>query len=285
MTVPTTGPTAGPSAGPTGSAVIFSPYRVGALVLRYLYLYRNSWPRILELVYWPTVQMILWGFMTKFLLTESSFLAQASGVLISAVLLWDILYRSQLGVSLIFFEEMYARNLGHLFVSPLRPYEMVLALLSMSFFRTMIGLSGASALAFYFYHFSIFSLGFPLIAFFVNLIVMGWSMGLMIASIVMRWGLGAESLAWVIVFAVAPISGIYYPIHVLPEWLQTVAFLLPSSHVFEGMRAVMIDHEFRTDLLINAALLNVVFLAAGMTVFLSVFRIARKRGLLLNIGE
>ncbi len=281
MTVPTTGPTA----RPTGSAVIFSPYRVGALVLRYLYLYRNSWPRILELVYWPTVQMILWGFMTKFLLTESSFLAQASGVLISAVLLWDILYRSQLGVSLIFFEEMYARNLGHLFVSPLRPYEMVLALLSMSFFRTMIGLSGASALAFYFYHFSIFSLGFPLIAFFVNLIVMGWSMGLMIASIVMRWGLGAESLAWVIVFAVAPISGIYYPIHVLPEWLQTVAFLLPSSHVFEGMRAVMIDHEFRTDLLLNVALINVVFLAVGMTVFLSVFRIARKRGLLLNIGE
>ncbi len=281
MTVPTTGSTARPN----GSAVIFSPYRVGALVLRYLYLYRSSWPRILELVYWPTVQMILWGFMTKFLLTESSFLAQASGVLISAVLLWDILYRSQLGVSLIFFEEMYARNLGHLFVSPLRPYEMVLALLSMSFFRTMIGLSGASALAFYFYHFSIFSLGFPLIAFFVNLIVMGWSMGLMIASIVMRWGLGAESLAWVIVFAVAPISGIYYPIHVLPEWLQTVAFLLPSSHVFEGMRAVMIDHEFRTDLLINAALLNVVFLAVGMTVFLSVFRIARKRGLLLNIGE
>ncbi len=205
MTVPTTGPTA----GPTGSAVIFSPYRVGALVLRYLYLYRSSWPRILELVYWPTVQMILWGFMTKFLLTESSFLAQASGVLISAVLLWDILYRSQLGVSLIFFEEMYARNLGHLFVSPLRPYEMVLALLSMSFFRTMIGLSGASVLAFYFYNFSIFSLGFPLIAFFANLIVMGWSMGLMIASIVMRWGLGADSLAWVLVFAVAPICGIY----------------------------------------------------------------------------
>ena len=113
-------------------------------------------------------------------------------------------------------------------------------------------------------------------------IMMPWSG---FASIVMRWGLGAESLAWVIVFAVAPISGIYYPIAVLPEWLQTVAFLLPSSHVFEGMRAVMIDHEFRTDLLANAALINVFYLIAGMTVFLSVFRIARKRGLLLNIGE
>ena len=127
--------------------VAFSPFRVGALVLRYLYLLRGSWPRIVELVYWPTVQMVLWGFMTKFLLSETSLLAQASGVLISAVLLWDILYRSQLGVSLMFFEEMYSRNLGHLFVSPLRPYEMGCALLLMSLVRTLIGDGGASMLA------------------------------------------------------------------------------------------------------------------------------------------
>ena len=266
-------------------AIGFSPYRVGALVLRYLYLYRSSWTRIVELIYWPTVQMVLWGFMTKFLLTQSSFLAQASGVLISAVLLWDILYRSQLGVSLMFFEEMYARNLGHLFVSPLRPYEMVLALLLMSFFRTLIGVGGASLLAYYLYQFSIFSLGLPLIAFFANLLVMGWAMGLMIASIVLRWGLGAESLAWVVVFALSPLSGIYYPIAVLPGWLQPVVFLLPSSHVFEGMRAVMQQGVFREDLFLIAALLNAGYLVLGMAIFLAAFRVARKRGLLLSVGE
>ena len=263
----------------------YSPYRVGALVLRYLYLYRSSWPRLLELVYWPTVQMVLWGFMTKFLLAESSFLAQASGVLISAVLLWDILYRSQLGVSLIFFEEMYSRNLGQLFVSPLRPYEMISAMLTMSLFRTLIGLSGASVLAWYFYEFSLFSLGFPLIVFFANLLFMGWALGLIVASIVLRFGLGAESLAWVLIFALAPISGIYYPVSVLPGWLQAIAAALPSSHVFEGMRAVMIDGTFRADLLLNAGVLNLIYLGGGIAIFLGTFHVARRRGLLLNVGE
>ena len=265
--------------------VAFSPYRVLALLLRYLYLYRSSWTRLIELIYWPTVQMVLWGFMTQYLLTQASFLAKASGVLISAVLLWDILYRSQLGVSLMFFEEMYARNLGHLFVSPLRPSEMVLALLVMSLFRTLIGVGGASLLAFYLYRFSIFSLGFPLIACFANLLVMGWAMGLMIASIVLRWGLGAESLAWVVVFALSPLSGIYYPIDVLPEWLQVVALALPSSYVLEGMRALMREHVFETGLLLRALVLNAVYLTLGMGVFLSMFNVARRRGLLLNMGE
>jgi len=266
-------------------SVLFSPARVGALVLRYLYLYRSSWTRILELVYWPTVQMLLWGFMTRYLMDQTTLLAQASGVLISGVLLWDILYRSQLGVSLMFMEEMYARNLGHLFVSPLRPYELVLALLSMSLFRTLIGVGGASIIAFFLYHFSLFSLGFALIPFFVNLILFGWALGLALNGLVLRYGLGAESLAWVVVFALSPVSGIYYPISVLPEWLQAVAMALPSSYVFEGMRALMRDHRFETELLLRALALNAVYLGLGMAAFLAMFNVARRRGLLLNMGE
>ena len=109
--------------------------RVGALSLRYFYLLRGSWPRLVELAYWPTVQMILWGFITLFLVTQTSYIAQAFGVLLSAVMLWDVLFRSQLGVSVTFFEEMYSRNLGHLFVSPLRSWELILALMSMSLVR------------------------------------------------------------------------------------------------------------------------------------------------------
>ena len=272
--------------GPTNPAtVLFSPTRVGALVLRYLYLSRSSWTRLLELVYWPTVQMLLWGFMTRYLLDQTTLLAQASGVLISGVLLWDILYRSQLGVSLMFLEEMYARNLGHLFVSPLRPYEMVLALLSMSLFRTLIGVGGASLIAYFLYHFSLFSLGFALIPFFVNLIAFGWALGLALNGLVLRYGLGAESMAWVVVFALSPISGIYYPVSVLPEWLQWVALALPSSYVFEGMRALMREQVFETGLLLRALALNAIYLTFGMGVFLSMFNVARRRGLLLNVGE
>jgi ABC-2 type transport system permease protein len=263
----------------------FSLRRLGAMVLRYVYLLKGSWPRVLELAYWPTMQMILWGFITLFLLQHSAWVARASGVLLSAVLLWDVLFRGQLGVSLSFFEEMYSRNLGQLFVSPLRPYELVAATLLISLIRTVIGVGAAALLAIAFYHYSIFSMGLPLLAFFCNLLVMGWAIGLMVSALVLRYGLGAESLAWVAIFAVQPVSGIYYPIAVLPGWLQAVAMWLPSSHVFEGMRAVLIEHRFPAGQLLTAALLNVLYLALGVVVFLYAFQVARRRGLLLHVGE
>jgi len=259
--------------------------RIHAMVLRYVYLVRRSWPRILELFYWPTVQLILWGFITRFFVTNSTWVAQASGVLLAAVLLWDVLFRGQLGVSLAFFEEIYSRNLGYLFVSPLRVSELISALLLISLLRTVVGVGGAALLAIPLYDYSIFGLGLPLLGFFVNLLVMGWSVGLLVTGLVLRYGLGAESLAWVSIFALAPLSGIYYPIAVLPDWLQPVAWLLPSSHVFEGMRAVMIEHAVRSDLLLQAAGLNVVYLLVGAGVFLKAFNSARERGLLLHIGE
>ena len=269
--------------GSTGEWLSFR--RIGAMVLRYLYLLRSSGPRLLELFYWPTVQLVLWGFITQFFMTNSTWVAQASGVLLAAVLLWDVMFRGQLGVSLAFTEEMYSRNLGHLFVSPLRPYELVTALLVISLVRTLIGVSAAAVLAIPLYHYSIFELGLPLLTFFFNLIVMGWAIGLIVAAVVLRYGLGAESLAWVAIFAVAPVSGIYYPIAVLPGWLQPVAWLLPSAYVFEGMRAIMFDSLVRFDLMVKAAALNAIYLAVGVGVFLYSFRVARRRGTLLHVGE
>ena len=114
---------------------------------------------------------------------------------------------------------------------------------------------------------------------------MGWAIGLIVAAVVLRYGLGAESLAWIAIFAVAPVSGIYYPISVLPGWLQPVAWLLPSAYVFEGMRAIMFDSLVRFDLMGKAAALNAIYLAAGVAVFLYSFRVARKRGTLLHVGE
>src|SRR5947208_15247731 len=106
----------------------FSPARIWAMLLRYLSILRSSWPRTLELLYWPTLQMLIWGFMSQFFATNSSYVARAFGVLLGAVMLWDALFRSQLGLSISFLEEMWARNLGQLFVTPLRPYEWLISL-------------------------------------------------------------------------------------------------------------------------------------------------------------
>jgi ABC-2 type transport system permease protein len=276
---------------PTGPAPVaqdtpaFSLNRIGAMVLRYVYLFKGSWPRVLELTYWPTMQMVLWGFITLYLLKLNTFFAQATGILIAAVLLWDVLFRGQLGVAISFLEEMWSRNLGHIFVSPLRPGEFIVSLMIMSLIRTLIGVVPAALLAIWLYDISVFDMGLPLLAFFVNLQVMGWSIGLFVCGVLMRWGLGAESIAWLAIFAIAPFSGIYYPLSVMPDWLQEIVRILPSAHVFEGMRAVLLQHTFRLDLLFNAVALNVAYLAAGVAAFLYFFKLSRRHGLILQIGE
>lgn len=263
----------------------FSPARVGAMLRRYLYLLRSSWPRAIELVYWPTIQMVLWGFTSRFLMTNSSYVARAGGVLLAAVLLWDVMFRGQLGVSVSFLEELWSRNLGQLFVSPLRPYEWALSLLAMSLVRVAIGVVPAALLAIPLYHYSIFTLGLPLIAFFVLLVVMGWAVGLIIGALLLRHGLGAESMAWLAVFLIAPAAAIYYPVSVLPVWLQYVAWALPAAHVFEGMRAVMFQNRFPLDHFLAAAGLDLLYLAIGIVIFLHAFESARRHGALLQTGE
>jgi ABC-2 type transport system permease protein len=206
-------------------------------------------------------------------------------VLLAAVMLWDVMFRGQLGVSVSFLEELWSRNLGHLFVSPLRPYEWVISLLAMSLVRVIIGVVPAALMAIPLYHYSIFTLGPPLIAFFALLLVMGWGLGLIIGALLLRHGLGAESLAWLAVFLLAPASAVYYPVSVLPVWLQYASWALPSAHVFEGMRAVMFQGVFRLDHFFWALALDVVYTAFGAVVFLFAFRQARQRGALLQTGE
>jgi len=273
----------GPGAVP--AALVQSARRAQAMALRYAFILRASWPRILELAYWPLMQMVLWGFISEFLLTNSTWVAQAAGVLIAAVLLWDVLFRGQLGFSISFLEEMWSRNLPNLFVTPLRPLEFVIALIAMSLIRTLIGVIPAALLAIAFYHYSVFDLGLPLIAFFFNLMMLGWSVGLVITAIILRHGLGAESLAWMAMFALAPLSGVFYPVSTLPGWLQAVSWALPSSYVFEGMRAILFEGVFHGGYMLWALGLNLLYLALAGAFFLHTFHIARRDGLLLRLGE
>jgi ABC-2 type transport system permease protein len=267
----------------TGAAA--SARRVLALVRRHAYLMLKSWPRIVSMAYYPTVTMVLWAFLTLFLAPGNGFLRNAPGLFIGAVLLWDVLFRGQLGVSLTFVEEIYSRNLGNLFVSPLTLPEYIAGQLAMSVLRTLIGVGGACVFAWLLFRYSIFSLGFPLLAFFTNLLVFGWAIGLAVSAMILRWGLGAEELAWAAIFMLAPVSGVYYPIGVLPTWLQPVAAVLPSAQVFEGMRAVLLDGTFPWPRFWAAASLNLGWLAAGAALFAFAVRHARRHGTLLQMGE
>jgi len=259
--------------------------RIGAVVLRHWYLISGSLPRLLDLCYWPLIQMVMWGFIQQFVMLQSSFFAQAAGLLLAAVMLWDVLFRGQIGLALSFFEEVYSRNLGHLLATPLRAWEYIAALMTASLIRTLIGMVPVTFLAIWFFGFSLYSLGIALIAFFVSLIVFGWSIGLFVSGLVLRYGLGAEGFAWAFIFALAPLSGVYYPTTILPHWLQGLSALLPASYIFDGMRAILLHRTLRLDLLAVAGALNLVWIALGVLAFLGFYEAARNRGSILQLGE
>ena len=262
-----------------------APHRIGAMVLRYWYLLLSSWPRLLELMYWPTLQIITWGFLQTYIASNAGFFTRAGGTLIGAVILWDILFRGQLGFSISFLEEMWARNIGNLMMSPLTPLEFLLALMTMSLIRLAIGIIPMTLIAVWFFDFNFYSLGLPLVAFFCNLIFTSWAVGIFVSGLVLRNGLGAESIVWTLMFALMPLACVYYPVQVLPHWLQWVAWSLPPTYVFEGMRALLSDHVFRSDLMLTALGLNAALLLASFAAFIALLRSARRAGSLLSSGE
>jgi ABC-2 type transport system permease protein len=265
--------------------------RVGAMLARYLYVLRSSWPRIAELVYWPAIQMFTWGFLQTYINAQANAagftgrFAVAAGTLIGALLLWDSLFRAQLGFSLSFLEEMWSRNMANILMSPLRPLEFVAALMTMSVIRLVIGVIPVTLLAFWFFGFNLWGLGLAVVAFFINLVLTSWAIGLFVSGLVLRNGMGAEAIAWSILFFVMPFACVYYPVSTLPTWLQWVAWSLPPTYVFEGLRALLVAHLFRADLMVEALAINVTLLVAGAIAFLGLLDSARRAGSLLQMGE
>ena len=259
--------------------------RIWAMVLRYWYVIRSSWPRTAELVYWPLVQMLTWGFLQSYLAQTTSFAAKAAGLFIGGVLLWDILVRSQLGFAVAFLEEIWSRNLGHLMMSPLRPSELVAALIIVSLIKLTVAMVPVAVLAYLFFGFNVLGLGIAFAFFFVNLVIMSWSLGLVSTGVVLRWGLGAESFAWLIVFVFLPLCCVYYPVTTLPAWLQPVALALPPTYVFEGLRGIVLQGVFEPVLMLKAFLLNLVYFAAGFGAFAYFLHSARVHGSLVQMGE
>ena len=263
-----------------------SARRIWGLIYRHLALYRRSWPRLLELAYWPVLQMCIWGFTARFLAARMGNPAVLAGAtLLGGVLLWEVALRSQMGVAISFLEEMWSRNLGHVFVSPMRPWELVAALILMSVIRMAAGVVPAILVAWALYAYNLFALGPVVVLFFINLMIMGWAVALGVVSLILRHGAGAETLAWSVLFGLTPFSAVFYPVSVLPAALRPIALALPSAHVFEGMRGVLFNGEVRWGHLVAAFALNAVWLGGAALLFARQFCQARLHGALMSIGE
>src|SRR6202040_1656089 len=176
--------------------------------------------------------------------------------------------------SVSFLEEMWSRHLSNVMITPFRPMEFVGALMIMSLIRLAIGVIPVTLLAIAFFGFNLYALGLALVAFFINLILTSWAVGIVVSGVLLRNGMGAESLAWTLMFVLMPLTCVYYPVATLPGWLQVVSWALPPTYVFEGMRALVMEHVFRADLMMEALGLNALYFAAAVAAFLTLLKSA-----------
>lgn len=258
--------------------------RIGALVLRYTFLYTRSVPRVLEMFFWPVMDLLVWGFVAVYLMRLQNRVPGAVTFLLGSMIFWDILYRAQQAVTISFLEDIWARNLLNIFVSPIRVGEFIAATYVVGFVKILITVAVLTGLALGLYSWNLFQMGFNLIPLFVNLLLMGWAVGMVTTALIMRWGQSAEALAWGIPFLLQPVSAVFYPLNVLPGWLQPIAVCIPATHVFEGMRQVLRGEGLSAHYLAWAFGLNVVYLIGGALFFRWMFAQARDKGLLAKLG-
>lgn len=260
-------------------------HRIVALFTRHMYLYKRSLPRFMEIFYWPLLDLLVWGFVTVYLVQFRQNLPGFVTFFIGALILWDILFRSQQGISVSFLEDLWARNLLNLFASPLSPTEYILSLMSVGVVKLVTTATTMTLLAWVFYSFNIFLIGISLIPFVLNLMIMGWAIGIITTALILRFGQEAEVLAWALGFLFMPVSAVFYPVSVLPPFLQTVAQFIPAAYVFEGMRGVINTGAFPLKELLWAAGLNGIYIIIAFLFFFWNFRIIKRKGLLVRIGE
>ena len=260
-------------------------HRMFALSLRHLYLIKGSFPRILDLIYWPTIQIILWGFISKFFSIYSEYYNNTLGVILSCAILYDFLFRSSISFNMLFLEEIWSRNFVNLFVAPLKISEVITALTSTALIRTLIGIIPAIILMGPLFGVSLLKMGPPLFLLFLCLYLFGTTLGLLVTSGLLRYGPAFENTAWSSLFLLAPLGCVYYPLSILPEWVQILAKGLPLVYIFEEARSILVNNVVNYSNLMTALALNLFYFISSIIIFYLAFYGARKKGTLINMGE
>jgi ABC-2 type transport system permease protein len=258
----------------------FSWIRVWGVIMRHIYNFRRTFDRVVDAFYWPSLDIIIWG------LTFSAISKDQGGMsalyitnVLLGVILWYVVWRGQYEITVNFLEELWSENTVNLFSSPLTLAEWTVALLSLGFLKLFLTVTFTATLAWFLYAVNIFRLGFLLIPFLVNLLVVGWWFGLFVSSMFLRWGTKVQSLAWAGGYLMMPFSAVFYPLASLPIWMQRVAVWLPTTYVFEGMRMAVETGFVPMDMIVKSVILNMMYFALMLILFISSFQRAKVRGL------
>ena len=254
--------------------------RVLAVVLRQYFLVRGSVSRLVPLFAWVAIDIVLWGFMTRYLNTVTSPGFDFVPVLLGAVLLWDFFSRVMHGVTLAFFEDVWSRNFLNMFATPLSIGEYLGGLVTSAIVTSSIGLAVMLVLATLGFGLSVVSYGVALVPFLLTLFLFGIALGIIGCGVVLRLGPAAEWFVWPIPGLLSPFAGVFYPVSTLPAWMQWIAWALPPAYVFEGMRGILAGHRLSGTMLASGALLAAIDVLLAAWFFRRVYRHAVRTGLI-----
>lgn len=260
-----------------------STSRIKGILIQNLLHIRHSLEDIVDTFFFPVIDMIIWGFMTAYFANLRGQTGTIVAFLMGGLILWNIVWRAQQDMSMSFLRNVWSRNILNLFSSPLTPAEFLIATMILGFIKIILTLFLVTSLAFLLYSFNLFSLGFALIPFFINLIAFAWIVGIFITGLIIRFGMRIQGLAWSLIALFNPLSAVFYPVSTLPPFLQKVALSLPTAHIFEGMRQVLAGHKLSIEHLAWAFGLNMVYLILANLFFVFMFEKARDRGKLARI--
>jgi ABC-2 type transport system permease protein len=258
-------------------------HRIKGLLMRHLYLYKRSLPRIMDIAFWPVTELVVWGFLTTYLSGLNMGNVNLVTVLLGAIIFWDLLRQAQQAVSISFLEDVWERNFLNLFVTPLKVGEFIASTAFLALIRLLLVGIVMGTVAILFYHFNIFTFGILLFPFVALLFIFGFSLGLFTTGIILRFGTSAQILAWGFIFLIQPFSAVFYPVSALPQSIQFFSYLFPSTYVFEGMRSVVATGIVPASALMWGGITNVLYLVASIWFFYAMFSRVKKQGLLLKL--
>ena len=268
---------------PRGMRASASARRIRALVLRYMLLLRRDASRVIDTFQWAVIDVVIWGFLTLYVAGSGAQLPNALAIFLGAVILWNLFFRCSQDVSVSFLDDVWARSLVTVFASPLQLWEFAAAIMLLGIVKLALTLAVLAGAAWLLYAFDFFAFGFALVPFIANLVLLGWTVGLVSLALILRYGGRWGILAWSLPVLLMPFSSVFYPESVLPPTARAIAQAVPANHVFEGMRLAATSGEIAWGRLALASVENLVYLALASALVAWVFRLALRRGLLPKV--
>jgi len=259
------------------------PYRIRAVILRHAYEVRHNPNHIANMVYLPAVNIVVWGFFTLYLRHNDRLQPGVVSCLLGAVILWGMFSAFQRDMAVGFLEELWSRNLVSLFASPLSVPEYVTGLMIVTLAKAMIGLIVESLIAWLFYHYDIFPMLLMLMPFILNLVLFALTIGIVVTGLIFRYTTRFQAMTWSFASLLMPLFCVFYPLSSLPSFLRPMAWILPTTQSFEGMRHAIESGGFSSSHFKWGLSMNLIYFIVSVVLFHRMFESARSRGLLVKM--